>query len=53
MTYDKLDVNLVGFGQEEQPVDAGVEDLVIVRFSSESEVCEEHIDVVSTSVLES
>jgi hypothetical protein len=48
-TYDKLDVDLVSFGEEEESSDAGVEDLVVVGLSSQSEVGEEHVDVVSSS----
>jgi len=45
-------VNLVGLGEKEESGDAGVEDLVVVGLSSESEVGEEHVDVVSPSASE-
>lgn len=43
-------MDLIRFGQEEKLGDTSVQDFVVVRLSSETEVGKEHIDVVSTSV---
>jgi hypothetical protein len=46
---DELNMDLVGLGQEEEPGDRGVQDLVVVRLAAQAEVREEHVDVVSAT----